>query len=54
MERNFCNQHNDSDIKRCGDIRKLTTGQGKYYTIVCFSDYDYIKNHDRLNAIHLR
>ena len=35
----------DSDIKRYGEIRKLTTGQGEDYTTGCLLDYGFIKNH---------
>ena len=45
MEKNFYNHPIDSDIKRYGEIRKLTTGQGEDYTTRCFLDYEYIKNH---------
>ena len=39
--------------KRYDEIRKLTTGRGKYYTTGCLLDYDYIKNHYRLIAVDL-
>ena len=32
MEKNFCDQPTDSDIKRYEEIRKLTTGQSEDYT----------------------
>ena len=41
----------DSDIKRYGEIRKLTTGQAEDYATGCLLDYDYIKNHYRLIAV---
>ena len=42
--KSFYDQPNDSDIKRCEEIRKLTTGQGKNYTTGCLLDYEYIRN----------
>ena len=51
--RNFYDQPIDSHIKRYEEIRKLTTGQGEYYTTGCLLDYDYIKNHERLIAVDL-
>ena len=50
MEKNFYNHPIDSDIKRYGEIRKLTTGQGEDYTTRCLLDYEYIKNHHWLIA----
>ena len=41
--KNFYDQPIDSDIKRYGEIRKLTTGQGEYYTAGCLLDYEYVK-----------
>ena len=43
----------DSDIKRYEEIRELTTGQGKDYTIGRLLDYNYIKNYYKLIAIYL-
>ena len=44
----------DSDIKRYGEISKLTTGQAEDYTTGCSLDYyEYIKKHYRLIAIEL-
>ena len=51
--KNLYDQAIDSDIKRYGEIRKLTAGQGEDYTSECLLDYDYIKNHCRLIAIDL-
>ena len=45
--KNFYDQAIDSDIKRCEEIRKSTTGQEEDYTTGCLLDYDYIKNHYR-------
>ena len=41
--KNFYNQPIDSDIKQYEEIRKLTTGQGEYYTTGSLLDHDYIK-----------
>ena len=52
--KNFYYQAIDFDIKRNKEIRKLTTGQGEYYTTGCFdifiitTGYEYIKNHYKL------
>ena len=35
MKKNFYDQVIDSGIKRYEEIRKLTTGQGEYYTTGC-------------------
>ena len=51
--KNFYNQANDSDIKRCEEIRKLTTGQGQDYASGCSLEFDYIKNIYRLIAVDL-
>ena len=51
MENTF-DQAVDSDIKRCEDIRKLTTWQGsKDYTTGCLLHYGCIKKNYRLVAI---
>ena len=51
--KNFYDQPIDSDIKRYGEIKKLTTGQGEDYTTGYLLYYDYIKNHYRLIAVYL-
>ena len=51
--KNFYDPPIDSDIKRCKEIRKLTTGQDEDYTTGCLLDYDFIKNHYRLIAVDL-
>ena len=53
MEKNFCDQPTDSDIKRYEEIRKLTTEQSEDYTNGRLLGYDYIKNHYRLITIEL-
>ena len=49
--KNFYDKAIDSYIKL--KIRKLTTGQGEYFTTGCLLDYDYIKNHYTLIAADL-
>ena len=51
--KNFYDQPIDSVIKRYGEIKKLTTGQGEDYTTGYLLDYDYIKNHYRLIVVYL-
>ena len=51
--KNFHDQRIDCDIKQYEEIRKLTKGHSEDYTIGCFLDYKYIKNHYRLIAIDL-
>ena len=53
IEKNVYDQPVDSDIKRYEEIKKITTGQGKYYTNGCLLDNDYIKVHYRLIAVDL-
>ena len=38
--KNFYDQAIEADIKRYEEIRKLTTGQGEYYTTGCLLEYD--------------
>ena len=52
-EKKFYGQAIDSDIKRCEEIGKLTTGEGEDYTTGCLLEYDYIKNNYRLIAVDL-
>ena len=51
--KNFYDQTIDSNMKRQGETRKLTTGQGEDYTPGYLSRYDYIKNHYKLIAVYL-
>ena len=51
--KNFYDQVINLDIKRYKEIRKLTTGQGEYYTIECVLGYGYIKSHYKLIAVDL-
>ena len=41
----FYDQPIDSDIKRYEEVRKLTTGQGEYYTNGWLLHFHYTKNH---------
>ena len=52
--KNFYEKQIDSYIKRQKDIRKLTTGQEEDYTTGCLLDYEYIKNHFKLEAIGVK
>ena len=52
--KNFYEKEIDSYIKRQKDIRKLTTGQEEDYTTGCLLDYEYIKNHFKLEAIGVK
>ena len=53
MEKNGYDQAIDFDIKRYEEIKTLRTGQDEDYTVGCFLDYDYIKNHFRLIGVDL-
>ena len=44
----------DSYIKRQKEIRKLTTGQDEDYSTECLLNYEYIKNHFKLEAIGVK
>ena len=50
---NFYDKAVDNDIKRCEEIRKLTTRVGEDDTIGCLLACDYIKNHCRVIAVDL-
>ena len=49
----FYDETVDSDVKRYKEIRKLTIGQGEDYTKGCLFNYEDIKNHGGLMAVHL-
>ena len=51
--KNIYDQPTDSGIKRCEEIRKLTTGQVEDYTTRFLLGYNYIKNHHILIAVDL-
>ena len=43
----------DSDIKRYGEIRKLTIEKGEHYATGCLLDYDYTRTYYRSIAVDL-
>ena len=53
MKKKIYDQAIYSDIKRYKEIRQLTTWQFEDYTTGCLLDYDYMKNHYRLIAVHI-
>ena len=48
--KNFYDQPINSDIKLYKEIKNFTTGQGEDYFIGYLLDYEYIKNHHKLNS----
>ena len=48
--KSFYDQPTYSDIKRHNEMRKLMIKQGENYTTGCLLDYNYIKNHYKLEA----
>ena len=53
MEKNFFDQPINNMIKTYENIRKITTGQGDYYTTGCLLDYTYFKKYYKMIAIDL-
>ena len=51
--RNFYDQPINDTIKQHDAIRKIATGHGDDYTIVCLLDYQYFKEHYNLITIDL-
>ena len=51
--KNFYDQTIDSDVKQHEEIKKLTTAQGEDYTTGCLLNYEYVKKHYKLIAVHL-
>ena len=51
--KNLYDQPINSDIKRYEEIRRLTIRQSEDYTTGCLLNYEYVKNHCRLKAVHL-
>ena len=51
--KNFYDQPIDSDVKQHEEIKKLTTAQGEDYTTGCLLNYEYVKKHYKLIAVHL-
>ena len=41
-------------IKQYDEVRKVSTGQGDYYTTGCLLDYAYFKDNYKLIAIDLK
>ena len=41
----------DDLVKQCDEIRKTVTGQGDDFTTGCLLDYQYFKDHYRLQLI---
>ena len=46
--RNFYDQPINDSIKQNDEIRKISTGQGDYYTTGCLLDFSYFENNYRL------
>ena len=53
-ERNFHDQPINDLIKQYDEVRKVSTGQGDYYTTGCLLDYAYFKDNYKLIAIDLK
>ena len=51
--RNFYDQPFNDQIKKYGEIRKVTTGQGDDYTAGCLLGYQYFKDHYELIPVDL-
>ena len=51
--KNFFDQPIKNDLKIYDNIRKISTGQGIYYTTGFSLDYPYFKGHYKLIAIDL-
>ena len=51
--RNFYDQPFNDQIKKYGEIRKVTTGQGYDYTSGCLLGYQYFKDHYELIPVDL-
>ena len=51
--RNFYDQPMNDSIKQYDEVRKISTGQGDYYTTGCLLDYSYFKSNYRLIAADL-
>ena len=50
---NFLDKPVKSDMRTYNNIRKISTGQGNYYTAGCLLDYPYFKDHYKMMAIDL-
>ena len=51
--KNFYNQPNNDSVKQYDEIRKISTGQGDYYTTGCLLYFTYFEKNYRLIAVHL-
>ena len=51
--RNFFYQPVRKDWRTCGNIQKITSGQGDNYTTGCILDYSYFKKYYKLIRIDL-
>ena len=51
--RNFFDQTVKNNLITYDDIRKITIGQGDYYTTGCLLDYYYFNNYYKMIAIDL-
>ena len=51
--RNFYDQPINDSIRKCDDVRKITTGKGDNYATRCLLDYDYFKKNYQLIAVDL-
>ena len=47
---NFFDQSLKNDFRTYGNILKIATGQGDYYTTDCLLDYVYLKNYYKMIA----
>ena len=54
MDKPFFDQPAQVYIRTYDNIRKITTGQGDYYTISCLLDYSYFKQYYTMIALDLR
>ena len=51
--RNFFDQTVKNNLITYDNIRKITIGQGDYYTTGCLLDYNYFNNYYKMIAIDL-
>ena len=52
-EQNLFDQLVKNDLRRNGNIRKITTGQEDDYTVSCLSNYVFFKNYYKMIAVNL-
>ena len=53
MEKKIYDQAINDLIKQYNEVRKISTGQGDYYTTGCLLDFVYFKNNYKLIAADL-